>query len=770
MEGRYDPSAIESKWQAKWEQDELYKAEIDPKREKYYYLTMLPYTSGNLHIGHWYAMTPSDAQARYRSRMGYNVMFPIGFDAFGLPGENAAIDRNIHPKEWTYKNVDHMHKQLRSMGAMWDWSREAISADPEYYRWTQWFFLQLFKNNLAYKKMAPVDWCPKDQTVLAREQVIGDERVCERCGTPVIKRDLEQWFFRITNYADELLDFSGMDWPEPIKVLQTNWIGRSEGANVTFHTEEEDEIPIFTTRPDTLWGATFMVLAPEHPLVEKITTSEQRTTVDAYVEEAIRQTDIQREALNKEKTGIFTGGYAINPVNDERIQVWVADYVLMTYGTGAIMGVPAHDQRDFDFARKNGLEVRPVIQSPDGAELNGATMEEAVVAYGPMINSGPLTGTPQDQAIEATTELLEQSGNGESAVGYRIRDWLISRQRYWGAPIPIINCPVHGQVPVPEDQLPVLLPDDVEWLPTGQSPLKLHPDWKNTTCPIDGEPAERDTDTMDTFMCSSWYHLRYLSPNYSEGPFDPEEYDYWMPVDTYTGGAEHATMHLIYTRFFHKAGRDMGIMKGSEPMIQYRSQGQILGPDGRRMSKSRGNVVDPDEQVEAYGADVVRAYLMFGYRWIDGGPWNDENIHGVVRWLNRVWSGLMELSNAIGSAKDDGLAGTQEFDAAVETMLLLMAPVTPHIAEELWEQLEKPYSIHRQPWPEFDEDLAKEDQITLVIQVNGKVRDRVPAPADVSEQQAREIAMTSESVARHLGEEEPKEIIFVPGKLINIVV
>ncbi len=811
----YDPSTIEPKWQARWEQDELYKAEVDPTRKKFYFLTMLPYTSGNLHIGHWYAMTPSDARARYLSRKGYNVMYPIGFDAFGLPAENAAIDRSTHPKEWTYKNVDHMHKQLRSMGAMWDWSREAISADPEYYRWTQWFFLQLFKNDLAYKKMAPVDWCPKDQTVLAREQVIGEERVCERCKTPVVKKDLEQWFFRITNYADELLDFSGLDWPEPVKLLQTNWIGRSEGANVTFPTEGEDEIRIFTTRPDTLWGATFMVLAPEHPLVQKLMTEEKRDAVGAYVEQAIRQTDIQRQALNKEKTGVFTGGYAMNPASGERVPVWVADYVLMSYGTGAIMGVPAHDQRDFEFARKNGLEVRPVIQSPDGEQLDGATMQEAVVVYGPMINSGPLTGTSQDQAIEATTAYLEQNGIGEAAVSYRIRDWLISRQRYWGAPIPIIYCPEHGQVPVPEDQLPVLLPEDVEWLPTGQSPLKLHPEWKNTTCPIDGEPAERDTDTMDTFMCSSWYHLRYLSPNYSEGPFDPEEYDYWMPVDTYTGGAEHATMHLIYTRFFHKAGRDMGIMKGSEPMIQLRNQGQILGPDGRRMSKSRGNVVDPDEQVAAYGADAVRAFLMFGYRWSEGGPWNADNIHGVVRWLSRVWSlvqqtvgaeprdgnletgqqltrkvhqtvravshdlenfdfntvvsGLMELSNAIGSAQEDGLAGTQEFNAAVESLLLLMAPVTPHIAEELWERLDKPYSIHRQPWPDYDPDLAKEDQITLVIQVNGKVRDRVSAPADVSEQAAKEIALTSEAVARYLGEGEPKEIIFVPGKLINIV-
>ena len=503
---RFDHAAFETKWQNRWEQDELYRAKVDPTRKKFYFLTMLPYTSGNLHIGHWYAMTPSDARARYLSRKGYNVMYPIGFDAFGLPAENAAIDRNTHPKEWTYKNVDRMRKQLRSMGAMWDWSREAISADPEYYRWTQWFFLQLFKNDLAYKKMAPVDWCPKDQTVLAREQVIGEERVCERCGTPVIRKDLEQWFFRITNYADELLDFSGLDWPEPVKILQTNWIGRSDGANVTFRTAGEDEIPIFTTRPDTLWGATFMVIAPEHPLVQKLTAAEQRDGVGAYVEQAIRQTEIQRQALNKEKTGVFTGGYAINPVNGERIPVWVADYVLMSYGTGAIMSVPAHDQRDFEFARKNGLEVRPVIQPPDGQELDGATMQEAAVVYGPMVNSGPLTGTSQDQAIGAATDYLEQNSIGGAAVSYRIRDWLISRQRYWGAPIPIIYCPVHGQVPVPEDQLPLLLPDDVEWLPTGQSPLKLHPEWKNTTCPIGGEPAERDTDTMDTFMCSSWYH------------------------------------------------------------------------------------------------------------------------------------------------------------------------------------------------------------------------------------------------------------------------
>jgi len=812
---RYDPGAIERKWQARWERDGLYTARVDPKRQKFYFLTMLPYPSGDLHIGHWYAMTPSDARARYLSRKGYNVMYPIGFDAFGLPAENAAIDHNTHPMKWTYANIDRMRRQLRSMGAMWDWSREAVSSDPEFYRWTQWFFLQLFKHGLAYKKMAPVDWCPKDQTVLAREQVIGEERVCERCKTPVVKKDLEQWFFRITRYADELLDFSHLDWPEPVRLLQTNWIGRSEGANVSFRTEAEDAIPVFTTRPDTLWGATFMVLAPEHPLVKVLTTTEQQHTVRKYVEKATRQTDIQREAVDKEKTGVFTGGYAVNPVNGERIPVWVADYVLMTYGTGAIMGVPAHDHRDFEFARKHGIEVRSVIRTPEGGPPEENTVKEPLVIYGDMIHSGPLTGTPQARAFTATVEYLEKHKLGERAVGYRLRDWLISRQRYWGAPIPIIYCPVHGQVPVPEDQLPVRLPEDVEWLPTGQSPLKLHPTWKQTICPIGGEPAERDTDTMDTFMCSSWYHLRYLSPDYSQAAFDPEQYDYWMPVDTYTGGAEHATMHLIYTRFFHKALRDMGIVRGPEPMLQLRNQGHILGPDGFRMSKSRGNVIDPDEQVHEYGADSVRAYLMFGYRWPEGGPWKADNIHGVVRWLNRVWtlvlepagaaavgpdpaatrklirkthqaiqavsedlenfefntvvSELMELTNAIGDARQQGLAGLPEFEAATEALLSLMAPVAPHIAEELWERLGKSYSIHNQPWPEHDPELAKEELITLVVQVNGKVRDRISVPAGITESEARKLALEREAVRKHLGDDSVKNLIYVPGRLINLV-
>jgi leucyl-tRNA synthetase len=811
---RYDPSTIEAHWQSRWAEDELYRSEIDPTQEKFYFLTMLPYTSGNLHIGHWFAMAPSDARARYLRMNGYNVMFPMGFDAFGLPAENAAIERGIHPKEWTYANIENMHRQLRSMGTMFDWKREAISADPEYYRWTQWFFNQLFKNGLAYKKMSPVDWCPKDQTVLAREQVVGEERLCERCGTPVVKKNLEQWFFKITDYADELLDFSQLDWPEPVKLLQTNWIGRSEGANVTFKTEAGDPIEVFTTRPDTLWGATFMVLAPEHPLVEALTTPDQAAEVEAYVAQATRQTDIQREATDKEKTGVFTGGFAINPVNDERIPVWIADYVLMSYGTGAIMAVPAHDQRDFEFARKYGLVVRPVIQPDDMEPLDGETMSEAVPAHGTMVDSGSLTGTPGERSIAAAIEYVESHDVGEGAVGYRLRDWLISRQRYWGAPIPIVYCPEHGQVPVPDDQLPVRLPDDVEWLPTGQSPLKLHKSWKQTTCPICGKPAERDTDTMDTFMCSSWYHLRYLSPHFDQGPFDPEEYAYWMPVDCYTGGIEHATMHLLYTRFFHKAMRDIGVTQGPEPMLQLRNQGQILGPDGQRMSKSRGNVIDPDEQVATYGADTVRAYLMFGYRWSEGGPWAAENIQGVVRWLNRVWtlvmdtadsqaeapaeaetdlrrklhqtirqvsgdmeafefntvvSALMELTNALVSAREAGYAGSPAFKEAVDGLLKMMAPVTPHIAEELWYRLGLPYSIHQQPWPEFDPEAAKEDEITLVIQVNGKVRERIQVSARITEEEAKARALAHPTVQAYLDGEAPQQVIYVPGRLVNVV-
>jgi len=809
----YDPASIESKWQEKWDSDALYHSNIDETKPKHYALTMLPYPSGDLHIGHWYAMAPSDARARFMRMRGFNVLFPMGFDAFGLPAENAAIKKNIHPKTWTYKNIDQMRKQFRTMGTMFDWRRETVSSDPEYYRWTQWFFLNLYKHNLAYHKMSPVDWCPNCNTTLAREQVWGDDRHCERCGTPVTKKNLDQWFFKTTNYADELLDYSNIDWPDRVRLLQTNWIGRSIGALVVFRTEYGDELEVFTTRPDTLWGATFMVIAPEHPLVDKLTKLEQREAVTSYVEHASRQTDVQREALDKEKTGVFSGSYAINPVSDERIPIWIADYVLMSYGTGAIMAVPAHDERDFSFARKFSLEIRVVIQ-PEGTELvDSNNMTESALALGTMVNSGAFSGTPGDQAIEKVISFLESKGTGKGAVNYRLRDWLISRQRYWGAPIPMVHCEKCGIVPVPEDQLPVLLPDDVEWLPTGESPLKLHPTWRKTKCPVCGGDAERDTDTMDTFMCSSWYHLRYLSPKYDKGPFDPKEYDYWMPVDTYTGGIEHATMHLIYTRFFHKACRDMGITEGNEPMLQLRNQGIVLGEDSEKMSKSRGNVVAPDTLVSAYGADVVRCYLMFFSRWELGAPWNNSGIDGVHRWLRKVWSallepaksgglatkderslrrkvhqtlrqvtndfmhfefntiisGLMELLNEMVKAKQNGAWGSPAWAEATDIYLRMLAPVAPHIAEEIWSLLGKPYSIHQAAWPEVDEKAAANEELTIVVQINGKVRDRMVVPVNISEADAKDQALAGEVVQKNLEGKQIKQVIYVPGRLVSIV-
>ncbi len=813
----YDPGAIEAKWRERWEAENLYRADIDPKRKKFYALTMLPYPSGELHIGHWYAMAPSDARARYMRMRGYNVMFPMGFDAFGLPAENAAISRNVHPKTWTYANIERMRGQLRRMGAMFDWRREAVSADPSFYRWTEWFFLKLFESGLAYRKKAPVDWCPSCNTTLAREQVWGDDRRCERCETQVIRKELEQWFFRTTRYAEELLDFSGLDWPERVRVLQANWIGRSEGARVGFRTESGAPLEVFTTRPDTLWGATFMVVAPEHPLVEELTADDRRKEVKSYVDAALRQTDVQREAADREKTGVFTGGFAVNPVNDERVPVWIADYVLMTYGTGAIMAVPAHDARDLEFARKYGLPVRTVIAPEGTAPVEGGAeeeLEEAFTGPGVMVASGPLTGTPTERSLDATIEFLEAKGAGRREINYRLRDWLISRQRYWGAPIPIVYCSSCGAVPVPEAELPVLLPDDVEWRPTGESPLKLHPTWRRTVCPSCGGEAERETDTMDTFMCSSWYHLRYLSPDYEDGPFDPREFDYWMPVDVYTGGIEHATMHLIYTRFFHKACRDIAEVPitGDEPMLKLRNQGVILGEDKEKMSKSRGNVVAPDDLLERYGADALRSYLMFCARWEQGGPWNSRGIEGTSRWLRRLWAlftepaetgeadpeaeralrrkthqtlrqvtrdfeefsfntivaALMELMNSMIEARA-GAVGGAAWEEAREIYLLMLAPIAPHAAEELWHLAEKPGSIHTRDWPEVDEAAAAEDEITLVVQVNGKLRDRLVVSATVSESEARERALASDGARRFLEGKEVRKVIVVPGRLVNIV-
>ncbi|MBM4432673.1 MAG: leucine--tRNA ligase, partial [Chloroflexi bacterium] len=634
MTVEYNPQEIEKKWQQKWAEDRLYEVGEDSKKPKWYALTMFPYTSGDLHIGHWYAMAPSDVYARFKRMQGYNVLHPMGFDAFGLPAENAAIKRGIHPYVWTMQNIDRMRRQLKSIGAIYDWSREVVTCLPEYYKWTQWFFLKLYEHGLAYRAKAPVNWCPRCQTVLANEQVV--EGFCERCGAAVTRRDLEQWFFRITKYADELMEHKDIDWPERIKIMQRNWVGKSEGTEVSFKLDhpgvKEKEIKVFTTRPDTTFGVTFMVLAPEHPLVAKLTLPEKRKEVEEYIAKSRRETEVERLSTEKEKDGVFIGAYVVNRLNGERVPIWIADYVLLSYGTGAVMGVPAHDERDFIFAKKYGLPIRVVIAPP---EWKGEELEEAYIEAGTMVNSGQFNGLPSEQGMEAISDFLQKKGWGKRTVSYKLRDWLISRQRYWGAPIPMVYCSKCGIVPVPEKDLPVLLPEDAEFKPTGESPLKYNEKFVNTTCPKCSRPAKRETDTMDTFMCSSWYFLRYASPHFAKAAFDAEKLKYWLPVDIYTGGAEHAVMHLFYARFFTKALRDMGLINFGEPFTRLFNQGVIIA-EKQKMSKSRGNVITPDEYVSEQGADVVRAYLMFVGPWEQGGEWDDSGISGISRWFNRL--------------------------------------------------------------------------------------------------------------------------------------
>ncbi|HHT05907.1 MAG TPA: leucine--tRNA ligase [Hydrogenispora sp.] len=811
---RYQPRKIEPFWRQKWEESGLYRSVIKKDKPKYYALTMLPYPSGDLHIGHWYAMVPSDAQARFMRMQGYNVLFPIGFDAFGLPAENAAIKRNVHPQKWTMDNIERMREQLKSMGAIFDWEREVITCLPGYYKWSQWLFLKFYERGLAYKKLSPVDFCPTCNTTLAREQVWGEDRHCERCETPVVKKELDQWFLKITDYADELLDFSQIDWPERVVSMQKNWIGKSEGAEVTFELPNQEKLTVFTTRPDTLWGVTFMVLAPEHPLVDQITTEEYKEQVKAYQYAASRQSEIERLAVDKEKTGVFTGSYAVNPVNGEKIPVWVADYVMMGYGTGAIMAVPAHDERDFAFARKYNLPIRIVI-TPDEGLSEPLTAAYTEVENGKMVNSGPFTGVPAAEGKNQVIAWLEEKGLGHKAVNYRLRDWLISRQRYWGTPIPIIYCEKCGTVPVPEKDLPVLLPEDAEFLPTGESPLKHHPAFLHTDCPRCGGPARRETDTMDTFICSSWYQYAYLSPYYEgTGPFDQEEAAYWLPVDLYTGGVEHACMHLIYTRFFTKAMRDLGLVNFDEPMLTLRNQGIILGEDSEKMSKSRGNVVAPDDLVNAYGSDTVRVYLMFGWRWEMGGPWDSRGIEGSYRFLNRVWelllfpvegevkptaektetlqrklhqtikratldlkefafntyiASLMEFSNLLSKVKPV-LWGTEAWQEAAKTFTLLLAPAAPHLAEELWSRLGGEDSVHDQPWPQWDEALVVEQQVEIVVQINGKIKERLVIAVNAAEEEVKEQALALAGIQAALEGKTPRKTIYVPGRLFNIVV
>jgi leucyl-tRNA synthetase len=818
MRQRYDPASVEAKWQARWEADGLYRARDFDPRPKWYFLTMYPYPSGDLHIGHWYAMAPSDAAARFKRMQGYNVMFPIGFDAFGLPAENAAIQHGIHPYTWTMQNIERMRRQLRSMGAMWDWSREIVTCDPAYYKWNQWFFLKMYERGLAYRALAPVDWCPRDNTTLAREQVVGEERVCERCGTPVVKKTLEQWFLRITAYAEELLDFSGIEWPERVRTLQENWIGRSRGVEFTLPVADHPGVSfrVFTTRPDTVYGMTFAVLAPEHPLVDRLTTPDRRAEVDAYRFKAARQSDIERMSTEKERDGVFIGAYALNPMNGARVPIFIADYVLLTYGTGAIQGVPAHDTRDFAFARKYGLPI-PVVVAPPG--WNGQPLPEAYLGEGTMVNSGPFDGMPSTQGWEAIAEEMERRGIGERTVTYRLHDWLISRQRYWGTPIPVIYCGRCGTVPVPERDLPVLLPMDAAFTPTGESPLRQHEGFRRVACPRCGGAAERETDTMDTFVDSSWYQYRFVSPQEADRPFDPVRGAYWLPVDQYTGGVEHAVMHLLYTRFWTKVMRDVGLVSFSEPMLRLFNQGVILGEDGEKMSKSRGNVVNPDEYVSTMGADVVRTYLMFIGPWEGGGPWNSRGIEGAQRFLQRVWAlvvgdgerrgapagqsrvspngarelrhwthrtikkvtedlqafhfntaiaALMEFVNYLTKARE-AAAGSAAWREAVRTLLLLLAPIAPHITEELWALLGEPYSIHQQPWPAYDPALAQAELITLVLQVDGKVRDRITVAAGLSESEARALALQNERVRKFVDGRPVADVVVVPDRLVNVV-
>ena len=824
---RYNPSELEPEWQKKWAESGLYETNLrDTKKPKYYHLTMYPYPSGDLHVGHWYAFAVPDAFARFQRMRGYNVFYPMGFDAFGLPAENAAIKaanegRSVHPAALTYRQIAHMETQFKQMGAMFDWSKEVVTCDPDYYRWNQWFFIQMFKKGLAYRKESFVNWDPVDKTVLANEQVIDGRG--DRSGALVERRLMPQWHFKITDYAEELLSFEGLDWPERVRLMQTNWIGRSEGAEVTFKSEAGDDITVFTTRPDTLWGATFMVLAPEHPLVEKLTTPEREEAVEAYVKRASHMSEIERQAEGKEKTGEFIGAYAVNPVNNERIPIWIADYVMMGYGTGAIMAVPFGDQRDFEFARKFGLNIVPVVQ-PEGEEAFDAdTMTEAYAGPGVLVNSGPINGKMnngekgrKNPAIAAAIDYLEERGTGEGRVIYRLRDWLISRQRYWGTPIPMLYCDACGIVPEREENLPVKLPEDVEFMPTGESPLKHHESFLNATCPECGGPATRETDTMDTFMDSSWYWFRYLSPHKGDAPIDKRLVEAWTPVDTYTGGIEHAILHLLYARFFTKVVRDLGLIETSEPFLQLRNQGMILGEDNEKMSKSRGNVVNPDQLVSEYGADAVRAYLMFIGPWDQGGPWNYQGIEGVTRFLNRVWTlvtegaedaggaaderarkdlrravhtaikevtedlegfrfntavaELMTLVNAMNKVKSGAVLEAPEWREGVKSLTLLLAPIAPHLAEELWHRAGHEDSVHTQSWPDYDPKALLSDTITIAVQVNGKRRGEVEVPKDADKDAVLAAAKSESNVARYIENADIVREIVVPGRLVNLVI
>jgi len=828
----YSPHEIEPRWQERWAETALYRTPEGNERPTFYCLDFFPYPSGaGLSVGHCRNYVPSDVVSRYHRMKGYAVMHPMGWDAFGLPAENEAIRKGIHPRDSTRRYAANYRRQMTLIGASYDWEREISSAHPKYYRWTQWIFLLLHKRGLAYRALAPVNWCASCQTTLANNEVEGG--TCWRCHQPVIRRDLQQWFLRITAYADELLaETDKVDWPEHILAMQRNWIGRSEGVEFdlvvegparddstgfvagTGRNHPSASFSVFTTRPDTVYGMTFAVLAPEHPLVDQITSPGQRVAVEVYVERARRMTEIERLSTERTCDGVFTGAYAVNPVNGRRVPVFVADYVLLTYGTGAIMAVPAHDQRDYEFAKKYDLPIVEVIR-PVLGEWAG---DQAFEGEGVMVNSGPFDGQPSAQAWGGIAATMERAGYGRRTVQYRMRDWLISRQRYWGAPIPIVHCRQCGTVPVPENELPVMLPHLPDYQPRGdgRSPLANLPEFVDCACPACGGPAQRETDTLDGFACSSWYFLRFPDREYDQGPFNPEAVRHWLPVDLYVGGAEHAVMHLLYARFWTKALADEGLIDFREPFPRLASQGILHAADGKRMSKSGGNVVTPDEVVERYGADILRIYLLFMAPFDRNVNWDEDGITGAERFLHRVWrlcqvagrvrrgqggqsrspgegevrrmthktvrrvtedieafkfntavAAMMEYANALWAQQEDpGPA----FYEATGILIRLLAPFAPHIAEELWARRGGAYSVHQQSWPTYDPALTVDDTIDLVVQVNGKVRDRIVVSAEVDDEEARRLALQSERVQRYLNGEPPKKVIVVPGRLVNIVV
>lgn len=814
--GNYS-TAIDKKWQDKWSESGLYKFDPNKEGEKLYVLEMFSYPSGSqLHAGHWFNYGPVDSWARFKRMQGYNVFQPMGFDAFGLPAENFAIKTGIHPQDSTIKNIAKMEEQLKAMGAMFNWDNEVVTCSPEYYKWTQWLFLKLYEKGLAYRKKAPVNWCPSCQTVLANEQVV--DGACERCSTEVTKKDLTQWFFKITDYADELLDkLDGLDWPEKTVAMQKHWIGRSTGSQVNFKVKDSDlSFDVFTTRVDTLCGVSYVVLAPENPLVDQIVSEDQKEAVENYKEEAKKQSDIERQSISREKTGVFTGAYAIHPLTGKEVPIWVGDYVLATYGTGAVMAVPAHDERDFAFAKKFDLPITKVIEAKDGSET-----ELPFCEHGILVNSGEFDGLTTAEAKEKIVEKLASMSLGEKKVNFRLRDWLVSRQRYWGAPIPVVYCEECGIVPVPENQLPVELPYDVEFAPDGKSPLAKCDSFVNTTCPHCGKPAKRETDTLDTFVCSSWYYLRYPDNKNTEAPFNPEIINKLLPVDKYVGGPEHACMHLLYARFITKALRDMGYLNFDEPFTSLTHQGLILGPDGLKMSKSKGNTISPDDYIKEYGADVFRMYLMFGFAYTEGGAWSDDGIKSVNRFVERIeriidtareaidkgennkttidkaekelnfWrhntiksvtddtdklqfntaiARMMEFINALSKYTQEKEMNLDFLKDVVSDYLRLLAPFAPHFSEEQWSLLGNSYSIFNEAWPKFDPKALVKDEVEIAIQVNGKIKNKIMVSSDLDEEGIKAAALADEKIIAATEGKTVVKVIVIKGRLVNIVV